>query len=235
MLVEDVGKFLGRTIQSPYSTPVGKLIGMDTNIRNEVTQVNIEQESGVLVKYPSAQVKIENGSVVLTPAWKHDAVDLQREYLTASKRMIALKSLLSDGDIDTVAYREMASEYENAISAMESRRVALVDSLKEKTLKLEDEVRRLQLSLTDNKLLYSSGVVEAIAYKDACQIIHEMMNGHLAEKKDIQGTIENLISLEKGRSEQEQPSSRQEQPVSREVERGIPDFVVVKINEEMPA
>ena len=228
ILVEDVGRFLGRTIRTPYNTPVGKLIGVDTNIRDEVTQVSVVQESGILAKYPAIQVKIENGSVVLTSAWKHEAVNLQREYSTASKRMIALKSLLSDGDIDTVAYREMASEYESAIRAMESRRAALVDSLKERTLKLEDEIRRLQLALTDNKLLYSSGVVEAIAYKDAFQIIHEMMNGHLAEKKDIQGTIESLTSLEKDHPVQEQAAPHG-------IQQGIPDFVVVKINEEMPA
>lgn len=228
ILVEDVGRFLGRTIQTPYNTPVGKLIGVDTNIRNEVTQVNVEQESGILAKYSVTQVKIENGSVVLTPAWKHEALDLQREYSTASKRIAALKSLLSDGDIDPVAYREMTSEYEGAIRAMENRRISLVDSLKERTLKLEDEIRRLQLALTDNKLLYSSGVVEAVAYKDACQIIHEMMNGHTAEKKDIQGTIENLASLEQGHQVQEQVPPRA-------VEQSIPDFVVVKIKEEMPA
>ena len=228
ILVEDVGRFLGRTIQTPYNTPVGKLIGVDTNIRNEVTQVNIEQDSGILTKYPATQVRIENGSVVLTPAWKHDALDLQREYSTASKRIAALKSLLSDGDIDAVAYREMSSEYESAIRAMESRRVALVDLLKERTLKLEDGIRTLQLALTDNKLLYSSGVVESPAYKDACQIIHEMMNGHTAEKKDIQGTIESLASLEHGHQVQEQVPHR-------EVDQGIPDFVVVKIKEEMPA
>jgi hypothetical protein len=228
MLVEDVGRFLGKTVQTPYNTPVGKLIGVDTNIRDEVTQVNIEQESGILAKYSAAQVKIENGSVVVTPSWKHEALDLEREYSTASKRITALKSLLSDGDIDTTAYREMTSEYESAIHAMESRRVALVDSLKERTLKLEDEIRRLQLALTDNKLLYSSGVVEATAYKDACQIIHGMMNGHLAEKKDIQATIESLTSLEKS-------SQVQEQVAPRRIDQGIPDYVVVKINEEMPA
>jgi hypothetical protein len=228
MLVEDVGRYLGKTVQTPYNTPVGKLIGVDTNIRNEVTQVNIEQESGILAKYPATQVKVENGSVVVTPAWKHEASDLEREYSTASKRITALKSLLSDGDIDTTAYREMASEYEGAIHAMESRRIALVDSLKERTLKLEDEIRRLQLTLTDNKLLYSSGVVEAIAYKDACQIIHGMLNGHLAEKKDIQATLEGLTSLERGPQVQEQISPRR-------IDQGIPDYVVVKINEEMPA
>ena len=228
MLVEDVGRFLGKTVQTPYNTPVGKLIGVDTNLRDEVTQVNIEQESGILAKYPAAQVKVENDSVVITPVWKHEASDLEREYLTASKRITALKSLLSDGDIDTTAYREMASEYESAIHAMESRRIALVDSLKERTLKLEDEIRRLQLALTDNKLLYSSGVVEAIAYKDACQIIHGMMNGHLAEKKDIQATVESLTSLERG-------SEVQEQTAPRRIDQGIPDYVVVKINEKMPA
>jgi sulfur transfer complex TusBCD TusB component (DsrH family) len=228
ILVEDVGRFLGKTVQTPYNTPVGKLIGVDTNIRNEVTQVNVEQESCVLAKYPATQVRVENGSLVVTPSWKHEAADLEREYLTASKRITALKSLLSDGDIDTASYREMSSEYESAIRAMESRRVAIVDSLKERTLKLEDQIRRLQLTLTDNKLLYSSGVVEAIAYKEACQIIHEMLNGHLAEKKDIQATFESLTSLERGRSVQEQTASQG-------IQQGIPDFVVVKINEEMPA
>ncbi len=228
MLVEDVGRYLGKTVQTPYNTPIGKLIGVDTNIRNEVTQVNVEQESGILAKYPATQVKVENGSVVVTPAWKHEASDLEREYSTASKRITALKSLLSDGDIDTTAYREMSSEYEGAIHAMESRRSALVDSLKERTLKLEDEIRRLQLALTDNKLLYSSGVVEAIAYKDACQIIHGMLNGHLAEKKDIQATLEGLTSLERG-------PQVQDQTLPRRIDQGIPDYVVVKINEEMPA
>jgi sulfur transfer complex TusBCD TusB component (DsrH family) len=122
----------------------------------------------------------------------------------------------------------MASEYESAIHAMESRRAALVDSLKEKTLKLEDEIRQLQLALTDNKLLYSSGVVEAVAYKEACQIIHMMLSGHLAEKKDVQATLESLTSLE-----HVQPV--QEQRASRGIAQGVPDFVVVKIKEEMPA
>jgi len=228
MLVEDVGRYLGKAVQTPYNTPVGKLIGVDTNIRNEVTQVNVEQESGILAKYPATQVKVENSSVVVTPAWKHEASDLEREYSTASKRITALKSLLSDGDIDTTAYREMTSEYEGAIHAMESRRIAFVDSLKERTLKLEDEIRRLQLVLTDNKLLYSSGVVEAIAYKDACQIIHRMLNGHLAEKKDVQATLESLTSLERG-------PQVQEQILPRRIGQEIPDYVVVKINEEMPA
>jgi len=228
ILVEDLGKFLGRTIQTPYNTPVGKLIGVDTNIRNEVTQVNVEQASGILAKYPVAQVRIQDGSIVLSPAWKNEAADLEREYQTASRRMSALKSLLSDGDIDTAAYREMTSEYESAIRAMESRRVALLDSLKERTLKLEEEIRRLQLALTDNKLLYSSGVVEPIAYKEACQIIHEMLDGHLAEKKDIQATLESLTSLERG-------SSSHEPIEPRGTQQEIPDFVVVKINEETPA
>jgi len=228
ILVEDLGKFLGRTVLSPYNTPIGKLIGMDTNIRNEVTQVNVEQESGELAKYPIAQVRIDNRSIVLSPAWKNDAADLEREYQTASKRMAALKALLSDGDIDTTSYKEMTSEYETAIHAMEHRRVALVDSLKERAGKLEERIRGLQLALTDNKLLYSSGVVEATAYKEACQIIHEILDGHSAEKKDIQETIQTLTRLER--------SELSQVPVVPEhVEEKIPDFVVVKLNEEMPA
>lgn len=227
ILVEDVGKFLGKSVQTPYNTHVGKLIGVDTNIRNEVTQVNIEQASGELVKHPINQIRIQNGSIVLAPAWKDEAADLEREYLTASKRIGALKSLLSDGDIDMPAYREMTSEYESAIHAMESRRLALVDSLKERTAKLEERIRGLQLALTDNKLLYSSGVIEAIAYKEACQIIHEMLDGHVAEKKDIQGTIEKLTCLDRM-----QPTQEPIRP--QQVKQKIPDFVVVKLNEETP-
>lgn len=228
ILVEDVGKFLGKTVQTPYNTPIGKLISVDTNIRNEVTQVSVEQTPGELTKYPVAQLRIQNGSIVLSPAWKDEATELEREYLTASKRISALKSLLSDGDIDMAAYRAMTTEYESAIRAMESRRVALVHSLKERTGKLEERIRGLQLALTDNKLLYSSGVVESIAYKEACQVIHEMLDGHIAEKKDIQATIEALTSLERSQS-------TQEPVISEQVERKIPDFVVVKLNEETPA
>jgi predicted nucleic acid-binding Zn-ribbon protein len=228
ILVEDLGKFLGKTVHTPYNTPVGRLVGVDTNIRNEVTQVSVEQASGELAKYPAAQVRIMNEAIMLAPAWKDEAADLEREYLTASKRIAALKSLLSDGDIDSVAYRQMTSEYQSAIHAMESRRTALVDSLKEKTGKLQEEIRGLQLALTDNKLLYSSGVVEASTYKEACQVIHEILDGHFAEKKDIQSTIDALTRLE-------QSESTEEPTKPEHVDQKIPDFVVVKLREESPA
>ena len=228
ILVEDLGRFLGKTVHTPYNTPVGRLVGVDTNIRNEVTQASVELASGELAKYPAAQVRILNESIVLAPAWKDEAADLEREYSTASRRIAALKSLLSDGDIDTVAYRQMTSEYQSAIHAMESRRTALVDSLKEKTGKLEEEIRGLQLALTDNKLLYSSGVVEASTYKEACQVVHEILDRHFAEKKDIQSTIDALMQLEQSRSTKE--------PAKPEhVDQKIPDFVVVKLREESAA
>lgn len=228
ILVEDLAKFLGKTVHTPYNTPVGRLVGVDTNIRNEVTQVSVEQASGELAKYPSAQVRITNEAIMLAPAWKDEAADLEREYLTASKRMAALKSLLSDGDIDTVAYRQMTSEYQSAIHAMESRRTALVGLLKEKTGRLQEEIRGLQLALMDNKLLYSSGVVEASTYKEACQAIHEILDGHFAEKRDIQSTIDALTRLE-------QSESTEEPAKPEPVDQKIPDFVVVKLREESPA
>jgi hypothetical protein len=228
ILVEDVGKFLGKSVQTHYHTTIGRLVGVDTNIRNEVTQVNVENASGMLTKYPIVQVRIHDQSIMIAPVWKDEAADLEREYVTASKRVVALKALLSDGDIDTGAYRQMTSEYENAIRVIESRRGVLVDSLKERSGKLEEQIRELQLALTDNKLLYSSGVVEAGAYKEACQIIHEMLDAHVGEKKDILGTDETLTRLERS-----EPS--QEPTKTAPAEQKIPDFVVVKINEETPA
>lgn len=227
ILVEDVGKLLGKNVQTPYRAIIGKLVGVDTNIRNEATQVSVEQPSGELVKYPIAQVRIQNDSIVIAPAWKDEAADLEREYLTASRRMTALKSLLSDGDIDTASYRQMTSEYENAIHAIESRRISLVDSLKERSGKLEERIRGLQLTLTDNKLLHSSGFVEGGAYKESCQVIHEMLDAHFAEKKDIQATIDALTNLEQ--------MAPQEHPQTQPAGQRIPDFVVVKLKEETPA
>jgi hypothetical protein len=228
ILVEDIGKFLGRPVQNPYRSAVGKLIGLDANIRNEVTQIKVERASGELAKYPVGQIRVENGSVVIVPEWKDEAANLEREYVTASRRMSALKSLLADGDIDTPTYKEMTSEYESAIRAMESRRVSLIDSLKERAGQLEERIRGLQLSLTDDKLLYSSGVVDATAYKEACQAIHEMRDGHLAEKKDVEVTMETLARLESNTLPQPPAES---QPV----EQRIPDFVVVRVSEEAPA
>jgi len=228
ILVEDIGRLLGKNVETPYHVAVGKLIGVDTNIRNEVTQVSVEHASCELTKYPIAQIRVQNESIVLVPAWKDEAADLEREYVTASKRMTALKALLSDGDIDMAAYREMTSEYESAMNAIENRRLALINLLKEMSSKVEERIHGLQLALTDNKLLYSSGVVEATAYKESCQVIHEMLDAQVAEKKDIQATIEALTQLE-----QIQPS--QELARSEPVEQKVPDFVVVKIREETSA
>jgi hypothetical protein len=228
VLVEELGKYLGKIVQTPYGTPAGKLIGLDTNIRNEVTQINVDQASGELAKYPITQLSIQNGSLVILPAWKDEAADLEREHLTAVKRMGALKSLLADGDIDNSTYREMTSEYESAIHAMESGRIALVESLKERSGKLDQRIRVLQLVLTDNKLLYSSGVVEAGTYKEASQTIHEMLDGNVAEKKDIQVTIETLTHLEDQGSSQLSIKPQQ-------TEQKIPDFGVVRANEQAPA
>jgi len=75
VLAEELGKYLGRTVQTPYGTPAGKLIGLDTNIRNEVTQINVNQASGELAKYPIAQLNMQNGTIVLFPPGKDEAAD----------------------------------------------------------------------------------------------------------------------------------------------------------------
>ncbi len=240
ILVENLGGYLGKSINDVHGRPTGRIVGLSTNIRNEVTAIQIEMGTGDLKTFPVTQLDLGKESPILLPDWKVEAVEIQREYETASRRLTAIDLLLNDGDISKDTYQEMKDNYETALEQIKSRRDKLRETLVDRRYQLEQQIRDLQAALTNNKMLYSSSEIDETSYKAVVSSIREGLARGTSEKADIDETERGLSKIEtkpapyvdtkRGESYAELP----EAPISKDLPR-IPDVVVVKVREDSAA
>src|SRR5207249_2260891 len=97
--LEQVRRFLGRTLQDPYGRAFGKVVGISANLRDEVTGVGIEEGNGEFLQCPGDRVTITGDSLILAPAWKVEAEEFRKEFDIVTRRLRALDELFSVGDI----------------------------------------------------------------------------------------------------------------------------------------
>lgn len=231
ILVEDIGKFLGKNIEDLNGRVAGRLVGLSTTIRNEVTAVEVELATGELQQYPNSQLILKGESLLLAPSWKVEADDLKREFEVVTRRISALEALFSDGDIDKENYADMKLQYDSALDEMKTRRSVLVAGLMERREKLDQQARDLQRSLTDNKMLYTAGAIDSDAYRTVCDSIRAGLERVLAEKRDIEKVVEAITIADKA----PEAETIQEPPQSQtkvETPANIPDVVVVHVRDE---
>ncbi len=83
--LEQVRRFLGRTLQDPYGRAFGKVVGISANLRDEVTGVGIEEGNGEFLQCPGDRVTITGDTLVLAPAWKVEAEEFRKEFDRSKK------------------------------------------------------------------------------------------------------------------------------------------------------
>src|SRR5437867_1716054 len=108
--LEQIRRFLGRTLQDPYGRTFGKVVGISANLRDEVTGVGIEVGNGEFVQCPGDRVAISGDSLVLTPSWKVEAEDFRKEFDVVTRRLKALDELFSVGDIQKDVYEDLRKQ-----------------------------------------------------------------------------------------------------------------------------
>src|SRR6266581_3439575 len=118
--LEEIRRFLGRSLQDPYGRTFGKVVGISANLKDEITGVGIEVGNGEFVQCPGDRVKISADTLVLAPTWKVEAEEFRKEFDVVTRRLKALDELFSVGDIqkdvndaiDTGLVRAMAERKE---------------------------------------------------------------------------------------------------------------------------
>src|SRR5437773_3884673 len=78
--LEQVRRFLGRTLQDPYGRAFGKVVGILANLRDEVTGVGIQEGNGEFLQCHGDRVTITGDSLILAPAWKVEAEEFRKEF-----------------------------------------------------------------------------------------------------------------------------------------------------------
>ena len=209
--LEQVRRFLGRTLQDPYGRAFGKIVGISANLKDEITAVGIEVGNGEFLQCPGDRVTITGDTLILAPAWKVEAEEFRKEFDIVTRRLRALDELFSVGDIQKDVYEDLRKQHEDAINQLKAKRKEIIDTLGQRTTTLNTQLRQLQTHLAGNKMLHASGEFDDQNYKAASDAIDSGMVRAMAEKKDVE-TIYNY--LQKLEGTQAPPSIQQPQPIA---------------------
>ncbi len=197
--MEQIRRFLGRSLQDPYGRAFGKVVGISANLKDEVTAVGIEVGNGEFVQCPGDRLAISADTLVLTPSWKVEAEEFRKEFDIVTRRLRALDELFSVGDIQKDVYEDLRKQHEDAINELKSKRKEILDNLSQRTTTLTTQLRQLQTHLAGNKMLHASGEFDDQSYKAASDAIDSGLVRAMAERKDVD-SIYNYLSKPDGTS-----------------------------------
>jgi chromosome segregation ATPase len=221
--VEQIGKYLGETIEDPMGRPTGKLVGLTADVKDEVQAVQIALSTGQIVEHPIYSIRIIEGHPTLLQAWRVEAEDLKKEHDIIKRRRQALDLLLKDGDIDQTEYNQLRNSYEDINKEIVGKREKVLESLKDEESKLEQQIKDLQTALTNNKMLYTAAEIDEGTYHSVTESIRAGLEIARKERKDLDNTRESLQEINnldalKTNTESSAPPK-------------IPDVVVIKMKE----
>jgi hypothetical protein len=223
LTVEEIGKYLGQTIEDAMGRPTGKLVGLMADIKDEVQSIQVAQSNGEVNQFPINSVKVVDGHPVLLEAWRIEAEDLRREHDIIKRRNQALQLLFKDGDIEQSEFNQLRSNYEDLNKEILTKREELAETLKQVEGRLEQQIRNLQSALTNNKMLFTSAEVSEQTYHTVTESIRAGLEIARKELKDVENTREYLKEI--ASIEVPEPVEQPEVPVK------IPDVVVIKMKE----
>ena len=198
--LEQIRRFLGRPLQDPYGRTFGKVVGINANLKDEVTGVGIEVGNGEFVQCPGDRVTISADSLVLAPTWKVEAEEFRKEFDVVTRRLKALDELFSVGDIQKDVYEDMRKQHEDAINELKSKRKSILDTLSQRSSTLNTQQRQLQIHLAGNKMFHASGEFDDQSYKAVSDAIDTGLVRAMAERKEVDSIFGYLSKLDSSSS-----------------------------------
>jgi chromosome segregation ATPase len=223
LTVDEIGKYLGKTIEDSMGRPTGKLVGLTADFKDEVTAIQVAQSNGEVSQYPISFVRLVDGHPVLLQTWRVEAEDLRREHDVIKRRNQAIDLLLKDGDIEQPEYNQLRNTYEDVNKEINQKRDTLLDTLKEVEGKLDQQIRDLQSALTNNKMLYTASEINEETYHAVTESIRSGLEIARKERKDLDNIYEYLQAID---SLETPPTMPPSVPA-----RTVPDIVVIKMKE----
>jgi hypothetical protein len=221
--VEDIGRYLGKTIEDSMGRPTGKLVGLTADVKDEVKAIQVARSNGEVDQYPIEFVRLIDGHPVLLQTWRVEAEELRREHDIIRRRNQALDLLLKEGDIDQVEYNQQRNTFEDLNKEINQKRDTIVDTLTQVEEKLEQQIRDLQAALTNNKMLYTASEIDQDTYNTVTESIRAGLEISRKERQDLNNMRESLQGIDSLEAPTQQPSSASIPKV--------PDVVVIKMRE----
>lgn len=228
MNLEEVKKFLGKTVHGSQGEGLGRLVGLTTNTRNEITAITVELGDGEFIQAPSGRLRIQLDSMMLLPDWKVAAEELRREMDVVGRRLRALDELYRAGEIQEEAYSDLRKQHEESIASLRQRKESIRNELVDRAEKLGKQLSDLENLLANNKMQHSSGDIDDTSYKVTSESIRSGLHRVTSEKKEIE---EFIFYLEGDATKATQPDSTFQPKPPEEKKVTPPDVIFVKVRE----
>ncbi len=192
--MEDLKKFVGKTVKDPYGKDLGKLVGVTSSIKGEISNVSIELYNGDFAIFPSRQLSVNGTILSLAQDWAVEADELTRELDLLRRRDNALNELSVSGDVEETMYKQLKEQFRQARGDLLKRSEAAVEKLAETSQKLDEQMKIIQTIMANNKMHYTSGELGEEAYNLANETIQNGLRHFSSEKKNIEDKINTLIA-----------------------------------------
>ncbi|MEM2896781.1 MAG: CdvA-like protein [Candidatus Bathyarchaeia archaeon] len=194
--LDNVKKFLGKSILDSDGVPIGKIMGFHTNIKGEIISIGIELNDGNFEEYPSSYLATSEDSITLLKDWELETKDLEWECELIIKRMNAIQELYDSGELQKEIYEDMKAQHELVLKELKERSKELIGKLNDVKESLNKQVKTLETFFTSNKIQHSSGEIDDGSYRIVIESIRNGLKKVIANKQKLEKSIENLSDIE---------------------------------------
>lgn len=195
MLFDNIKHFLSKTIKDSYGRDVGQLICINPNTKNEVVSLKLKLSDRNFTQFPIRYFRLEGNQLVFLYDWMVDSEDLIKEFTLLSKRMEALEGLLSKGEVSKEVYDELNNIFSKQYDTLKEKQESLIKELSRNLEEIENSIKELNIALAVVKMQRVLKEIDEETFKSISLTIQTGINKAIAEKKDIEQTIQRIKNL----------------------------------------
>ncbi|RLI34107.1 hypothetical protein DRO53_04405 [Candidatus Bathyarchaeota archaeon] len=225
---EALQKFIGKPAKDIYRRYIGYVVGITLDSNGRLNSVGVDR-GGSFEECSSSQVIIEDDSLVLVPNWKMEAEKFRKEHDLTKKRFQALDELLKNHEIPEYVYNELCSQYKNSLMKLEEEHKTLIEGLRNRVKELENHIHHLERFLGHLKVQHKAGEISDETYTLASEYLNSVITKTVQAKKDVENTLNLLVSPPKEVEEAEYEELPPKPEVKPEKREGGEEPLVVRV------
>ena len=207
--------FVGNQIKDEYGRQIGRIASFKIAPTGRIDGVFVEHGDGEFLSYSSDQIKIDNGSLVVSPSIKLSANSLCQEIPLIWRKDRALNDLISKKKIPPEMYDDLHATFEGALDELRQKANGLISNIDSEIDRCNTQIHELHSALINLEIEREIGRLTADSYDKALKIIQWGLKGANAEKRDLEllkSKLDNLLLGENTKSTTpEEPQKAPEQ------------------------
>jgi hypothetical protein len=203
--------FVGNQIKDEYGRQIGRVASFKVTPAGRIDGVFVEHGDGEFLSYPSDQIKVDNGNLVISPTLKLKANSLCQEIPLIWRKDRALNELVEKKKIPPEMYDDLHITFEGALNQLKENAKGIVEEIYSEVDRCNKQIHELHSALINLEIEREIGRLNGDSYEKALAIIQWGLKGVNAEKSDLEvlkSKLSNMLLGEKTLPAPEVPQTK---------------------------